>query len=281
MSGMRRAVPWALLGLLTAGTAAGIALGVADRPSQTAAQWVASAFATTAQAGTARFTFSLVLTHSNSAAFTEARGSGQVDFVSGDLTATERAFGSNVTTHTIAIGHTEYVGLDAELHARWVKLPLPHEPQSSLGLAGVLGGAVPFLGLSGYEPVVAVDDVGPASIGTTETTRYLVSSAPPPLCPGHHKHGSTLTSKQLPTTVWLDHSGRIVQIRSRIQETFGPLPAGTDPAFGNLTNRLRVDSASTLHFSDFGLPVAISAPSTGRILSRGVSIGTAESRRCR
>lgn len=278
---MRRVVPSALLGLLTVGTAAGIALGVADQPSQTPAQWVASALATTAQAGTARFTFSLVLTHSNSAAWTEVRGSGLVAFKSGDMTATEHVPGSAVTTRTITIRHSEYVELDAVLRSHWVKLPLPREPQSSLGLADPLGTVVPISGLNGYEPVVAVRDVGPAAIGGIETTRYLVSTAVPPLCPGQHKDSPTLTAKQLPTTVWLERSGRIVQVRSRVQETYGPLPAGTDPAFGNFTKGLRVDSIATLRFSGFGLPVTISAPPLGRSLNRAVSIGTAQSRRCR
>ena len=174
----------------------------------------------------ARFTFSLVLTHSNSAAWTEVRGSGLVAFKSGDMTATEHVPGSAVTTRTITIRHSEYVELDAVLRSHWVKLPLPREPQSSLGLADPLGTVVPISGLNGYEPVVAVRDMGPAAIGGIETTRYLVSTAVPPLCPGQHKDSPTLTAKQLPTTVWLERSGRIVQVRSRVQRPTGLCPPG-------------------------------------------------------
>ena len=87
--GVRRLVPWALLGLLTVGAAAGIALGVANQPGQTPAQWVASALTTTARAGTARFTYSDSVSSSVAQLRSQVRGYGVVDFKRDEVRDTE------------------------------------------------------------------------------------------------------------------------------------------------------------------------------------------------
>jgi hypothetical protein len=278
---MRRFVPWILLGLLTVGAAVGIALGVANQAARTPTQWVANALTTTAQAGTARFTDSVAVFGSHARPEIEDRGHGLVDFTSGDASSTDKGRNPTSTTRTISIGATWYVEVSSAFQSHWAKLARPHEPLGTLGLGGTPGGLVALSGLSGYEPVVAVRQVGPADVGGA-VTEYVVTTASPPLCPKQHRDTGGPSLKQLPTTVWLDQAGRIVRVRSQFQESFGPLPAGTDSA---ITNAVKggetIHFAATLHFSDFGLPVKISAPPTGHSPGGEASSGTAQSRPCR
>ena len=290
---VRRLVPWALLGLLTVGAAAGIALGVANQPGQTPAQWVASALATTARTGSARFTYSDSDSSSIAELRSQVRGYGVVDFKRGDLRDTEvnrqlndggganadqHARSSLDTTETIGIGHTLYEDIGAPLDIHWMKLPLPREPQSNLGFGAALNGNVALSGLEGVDPVVTVRAAGPATVGGVATIKYLVSTAAPVLCPGQHKT-TGLTFEQLPTTVWIDHAGRIVQVRSEFREEFGPPPAGIGAPFSHIPTG-SVHSVATLRFSDFGLPLTIAAPSIGPNLGQSASFGIATSRRC-
>jgi hypothetical protein len=278
---MRRFVPWILLGLLTVSAAAGVALGVADQASQTPAQWASHALATTARAGTARFTDSVTVFGSHARAETEDRGYGLVDFTSGDVSSTDKGRNPTSTTRTISVGATWYVEVSSGLRSHWAKVSLPHKPLGTLGLGATPGGLIALSGLSGYERVVGVRQVGPPDVGGT-VTEYVVTTAPPPVCPEQHQDSSGLSFKQLPTTVWLDQAGRIVRVRSQFQESFGPLPAGTDPAISNvIKGGETIHFVATLHFSDFGLPVTISAPPTGRSPGGEESSGTAQSRPCR
>ena len=182
------------------------------------------------------------------------------------------------TAETIEIGHTLYEDFGAPLNSHWMKLPLPREPQSSLGLGAALNGSVALSGLDGVEPIVTVAAAGPATVGGVATTKYVVSTAPPVLCPGQHKT-TALTLEQLPTTVWIDEAGRIVQVRSEFREHFGPVPAGISPLFSHIpTGSAR--SVATLRFSDFGLPLTIAAPTIEPSSGKSFSIGIAKARRC-
>jgi hypothetical protein len=278
---MRRFVPWILLGLLTVGAAAGVALGVAEQASQTPAQWVSHALTTTARAGTARFTDSVTVFGSHDRPEIEDRGYGLVDFTSGDASSTDKGRSPTSTTRTISIGATWYVEVSSAFRSHWAKLSRPHEPSGTLGLGGTPGGLVALSGLSGYEPVVAVRQVGPADVGGA-VTKYVVTAAPLPLCPEQRRDTGGPSLRQLPTTVWLDQAGRIVRVRSQYQESFGPLPAGTDPAIANaVKGGETIHFAATLQFSDFGLPVTISAPPIGHRPNGEASSGTAQSRPCR
>jgi hypothetical protein len=93
---VRRAVPWALVGLLGIGVALGAALGATESPSTvlvqavspTQAEWVAHVLATTRAAGTAHLTFNEVTSSANPDLRGSSSGSGTVNFAVGTVRTT-------------------------------------------------------------------------------------------------------------------------------------------------------------------------------------------------
>jgi hypothetical protein len=295
MMPMRRFVPWALLGLLTVGVAAGIALGVANQPGQTPAQWVAAAFATTARAGTARFVYSKSTSSPNPDLRSSLSGYGVVDFARGDVQATQvehdvtfggdplgtlRALPSTETLGEVGIGRVDYMSFDAPLNRNWMKEDFLSEPPSGLRLDAALDAGLAPSVLEG-DPSEGVHDAGPATVGGVATTKYLVPIVPVVVCSGPHDT-KALTIRQSPSTVWVDKAGRIVQVRSDIRGQLGPwpeLPAGTDPAFAQMSKLVtgKVDTVAILRFSDFGAPVTIRAPKVEVHQGGSESVGSARS----
>ncbi len=289
---MRRLAPWALLGLLTAGTAAGIALGVANQPGQTPAQWVANALEATARAATARFTYSHVTSSTNPDLRGTLSGHGVVNFTRGDVRVTEmdrdvtyqggplsglHATPSTEVLDAVGIGGALYQSYDAPANLHWMKLNFPREPRSSLGLADALNASVALSGLDGNDPVVAVHDSGPATVAGVATTKYVVSTAPPALCARQRAVG--LTSQQMPSIVWIDKAGRIVRVRAEIRDDLVVPPDPTSQVFTHVPTG-KVTVVATLQFSRFGAPVTIAAPSLGRTYERSESVGIAVARGC-
>ena len=272
--------------------AAGIALGVADQPGQTPAQWVAGALAATARAGSARFTYSHVTTSSNPDLRGTLSGYGVVNFTRGDVRVTEvdrdvtfqggplgdrHATPSTQSLKAVGIGRALYQSYDAPVNLHWMKLSFARQPRSNLGLAEALNASVALSGLDGIDPVVAVHDAGPATVAGVATTRYVVSTAPPVLCAGQHTTG--LTSAQVPSTVWIDQAGRIVRVRAEFRDDLAVPSGRAGRVFAHMPTGT-VDVVATLSFSRFGIPVAITAPPVGQTFGRSVEFSVGLARRC-
>jgi hypothetical protein len=303
---MRRALPWALLGVLGAGTGLGAWLGTTPTPTPrlTPAAWVAHLLATTADAGSARFTYTHVTASANPEERAMLNGRGEVDFRSGNVSVTEVdrqdtfttvplgvAHGAPTTSivREIGIGPDEYQNMPPDGPApSWIKLPWKRERRGDLGLASAANAAVALDMLTGPAPVDSVRDLGAATLEGERTTRYLVSTAKPTTCPGARR--SPLVATQGPSLVWVDARGRLVQVENSLHES-GHLPAtilAKIPAFARLPMSPSTTTA-TLHFSDFGAPVQITAPparsiitlSAGSSSSFGVALRSCSGRRPR
>ncbi len=295
---MRRLLPWALLGLLTVGAAAGAALGVsAHTPTTTAAtpaQWVSNVFATTAKAGTARFTYTHVTTSPTPDLRGTLSGSGAVDFTSGDVRVIEvdhqiefeggpigplRPHPSTTTQEDIDIGSVTYQSefITSDRAAPFLRFSFHRDPHAELGLSMALNAESALGDLDGLDPVVAVRDLGPATVGGVATTKYLVSYGLPDLCPSARRTKPEVT--ELPSLVWVDGHGRLVQARSTDEDTGLPPPPKTSP-FAEFPTGPST-STDTLHFTDFGESVDIAAPPPSALApvgSGGSSFGIALAR---
>ncbi len=294
---MRRVLPWALLSVVGLAAAGAAAVGAAETPSPTPAQWVAGVLATTAQAGSARFHYVHVTSSPNPDLHAALSGSGVVDFANGDVRVTEvdhqvefegegsgpiRAVPTTTTEEAVAIGRVTYqrTFLPGGAGGEFIELPtLARPPQPAPALTLALNAGVAIGALEGPEPVVAVRDLGPARIGRIATTEYEVQTAPLVPCPSAHQ--TAPVSTQAPSLVWLDAHGRLVQVRSR--EWFsGRLPAGVrrQAPFAHIAIGPST-TTDTLTFSDFGTPVHITAPPASALApSLGSSTGFAVSRPC-
>ncbi len=294
---VRRLVPWALLGLLVVGVAVGAVLGQSQSPSGPlpsaagsgsapvpAAVWVRDLLATTARAGSARFSYVQVMESPNPVLRNTIAGTGAVDFTKSAVQVAEierQGISStaglllpqlsqpvrnaveparqlvappNNVVDTIAIGKTVY----QELGYRWMKLALPRDPHVTLGLQLAANASVALAGLEGIEPVASVRKLGPARVDGVGTTRYLVMDTT--LQPCTHTVIPAPFETQGPTTVWVDHEGRLVRA-SFILSSSGYLPPSVHalPGFATVP-RGAATTTATLTFAHFGAPVTIVAP---------------------
>jgi hypothetical protein len=300
---MRRFVPWALLGLLTVGAAAGVALGLANQPSQTPEQFVADALSATARAGTLHFEIREVVTSSNRELRSSSTTSGVVDLTRGDpredvvMRTTfpvllPGGLGSPAppieTVRSLTIGRSLYLGVTYGGMVHWTKETLDRAAAPLLDLPVFTTGISELTAAS-------VQDLGPDLLWGRPTTKYAVTVAPP-ACLGT-KSPIADALFQNPGTVWIDSAGRIVQERSVFRESFAPSPShGHQSGSGSTTTRsggvvsvLPIESpvgtsttVTTVRFTDFGAPVSIEAP-TVRVQqfgNVGVSKGEAKSTPC-
>ena len=174
MSPMRRFVPWALLGLLTVGAAAGIALGVANQGGPTAEQWVAHAYATTDRAGTARFTALQVTSSRNPELRSSVSTTGVLDFTRGALhmTMVDRSSFEldvpskgdtfkppNLTIESTALGRSLYFGTDYGGIEHWSRTTIPQTVRSILYPEGISITLIPP-GFDDLTPAVTVPRPG-------------------------------------------------------------------------------------------------------------------------
>ena len=228
---MRRLVPWVLLGLVGLAIAAAAALGAAGSPAApgvTPAQWVAAVLATTAQAGTAHFSYSHVTASPNPDLRGSLSGSGVVDFSQRNVRVTEvdhqvefeggpagltRPVLTTTSDEEIVIGGVMYSRLSpdafgaqiAKADFPFTKGSVPRQPRAELGLSFALDAGAGLGDLEGIEPVVAVHDLGPSTVDGQATTRYLVQNAPVHACPSARK--TAVVTTEAPSVIWVDGRG--------------------------------------------------------------------------
>jgi hypothetical protein len=297
---VRRAFPWALLGLVGLAAAAAAALGATGAPGApgvTPSQWVANVLTTTAQAGTAHLSYSHITTSPNPGLRATVSGSGVVDFSEGDVRVTEvdhqvefegvaagpsRATPTVIAGEAIAIGTVVYQRLSplglgprfSSVDVPFTKVSVPRQPRTELGLSFALDAAAGLADLNGIEPVVGVRDLGRATVDGQATTRYLVQTAPPRLCPPVRK--TAVVTTEGPSVIWVDSRGRLVRVLSSSHFS-GRLPAAARrwPGFSQLPIGPST-TTDTLNFSAFGAPVHVTAPLPGAMaLEQRSSTGSA------
>jgi hypothetical protein len=281
--------------VLAAGIAA--AVGVAERPGPTPAQWVAGVLATTARAGSAHFSYANDTKSPDPDQRGTLSGSGVVDFARGDVRVSEidhqitfegaprreRAVATATMAAEIGIGRVAFQrfvpsGFPVAVtgaHFLFTKLPFPRQPRSGLGLSLALSASVALSALVGPEPVAAVRDLGPATVNGRATTEYQVQMAPVATCPSQRRVAPVST--QGPTLLWVDGAGRLVQARTTWRFS-GYLPPGLGklPGFAAFPVRPSTTTA-TLTFSAFGAPVRIAPPPSALAVAQRSSTGYASS----
>lgn len=285
---MRRLLPWALLGLLSLGVAAGAVLGQLESPARTPAQWVDGVVAATQAAGTAHFKFANVTTSPDASQASKSAGVGVIDFSNGDFRVTTlfrqqqfesinggapRLIDQIWGLETIAIGQTVYSDLNvSQPFGEWAEVHYPRALRQDFGL-GASGAEDAVGGLAGPTPVDAVHPMGRASVGGVPATRYAITTEPLYVCGAH---GRTLYVRRFaPTTLWVDGQGRLLRAQTSLHFP-GYTSHGPPDASGFWRPIVVAPSATiaTLTFSQFGAPVHIAAPPvTGRTgSSQGFSL---------
>ena len=273
---MRRALPFALVGLVAVATGIGAWLGVSSAPAGGPVQaWVAQVLATTQAAGTVRFTYTSVTTSSDPQLRSSASGSGAVDFANNAAQSTEIGPPSASSNSVIRLGRAVYLDLAApgQPHDMWINIGRPPDSgQGVLGLEFTNAGAA-LAGFSGPFHAVRVEDLGSNVVDGVPATGYRVISEP--ICASSRSgHLSDTTG---PTELWIDGDGRLVQVRSTfslsVEEPTGTPSAGEHPEGAAATTEV-------IRFFGYGKPVAITAPPSSRH-PLGQSISTfAISARC-
>ena len=286
---MRRLVPWALVSLIAVGAAAGAALGVAhDASSETPSQWVAAVLATTQKAGTARFSYTQITRSPNADLRGSLSGHGTANLLTGDAQVTEvdhdisfsstngqplHPEHSTNTVQAIVIGGTLYqanpivgIGFTSDYHV----LAFPKLPRAQRGLSLALNASVALDTLRGPSAVASVRAVGRDTVDGAAATQYVVTYAPLYLCSTHRPPEVV---HQRPSDVWVDNTGRLVQVRST--SFFSDrLPRGVKlPAVFAGLPRGPTTTISTLTFSAFGIPVHLVAPPASALVPDGTSSG--------
>ncbi len=299
-SNTRRAIPLALLVLLLLGTLAAAIAGQVSSPSGTtsapstssAAKWVSNLLMTTARARTAHLAYAHVTASPNPILRGTITGSGAVNFGAGTVRVNEVEQQVEVVPRSglfqphsgqqppqnvieparsierpsrnaismIGIGKTAYQSMNV-LNGAWLRMTIARDPRAQLGLEYAANASVALGGLEGLEPIAAVQTLGPAELDGVATTRYLVTNTPA-LC-GRSSNAADVQT-QGPTTVWVDHDGRLVQARWTVS-TSGTVPPAPSAVFGLGPTK----TTATLTFSRFGAPVTITAPR--RIINPGGS----------
>jgi hypothetical protein len=297
---MRRLVPWVLVSLVALGAAAGAALGIAHGTApESPSQWVAAVLATTQRAGTARFSYAQVTTSPNADLRGSLSGHGEVNLVTGDTQVTEvdhdisftstdnqplHPVHSSNTVKAVVIGGTVYQanpipGL--RFTAQYHVLAFPKLPQVQRGLSLALNADVALDSLRGSNAVASVRNLGPASVDGTAATQYEVTFVPVRVC-DPHQPPATVTER--PSEVWVDGTGRLLQVRSTSYFS-GRLPRGEKfPAGFGVFPHAPTTTVATLTFSAFGMSVDVVAPSASALAPRGESsVGTlvARAQSCR
>ncbi|HWD55763.1 MAG TPA: hypothetical protein VG346_11610 [Acidimicrobiales bacterium] len=105
--------------------------------------------------------------------------------------------------------------------------------------------------------------LGPGGVDGVPSTKYLITDAPIAVC----AHGRTVSLPLIsPTTIWVDHQGRLVQARVATHDAGGRVHAGVLKLIGGSSSRATPSTTvTTLTFSDFGAPVHVAAPATSGV----------------
>ncbi len=183
---------------------------------------------------------------------------------------------------TIDIGKSSY----EKDFGSWTKTSRGTSADDPLGLDDALG---PFtLGpIGGGEPVMGVEDLGPATVGGVATTRYLVTTRAPSCAAA--QAALQAGNYWRPTTLWVDSQGRLVRAKAAIhidlkipQSLQEKLLKQEEKALQKQQKALKLPSSLrsltppaiparpiqigpevivvTLHLSELGVPVRIAAP---------------------
>lgn len=270
---MRRLVPWALAGLVVLGAALGAtAAGPPGTPGVTPSQWVANLLARTAASGSAHFSYTHVSTSTSVAYSGRIAGSGEINFRSGTVEATEVDHQTQFTSSAGGPTHPErtatqieFIGIATTMYQSvepagftpfpWTKMSWHRDAHQELGLTLVGNASTALDELEGTWHVVGVREVGAATVGGVATTRYELSTAP--VC--KPVHPSPLVETQGPSFVWVDAQGRLVQVTGSVRLSGHP-PAALQ---GKLPSRglgYPVTTTDTLRLTAFGAPVRVEAP---------------------
>jgi len=261
---MRRVRPWLATALLVVVAGAAGVVGVLGLPRQSAAAWVTKlpsrspsawvsrVLAATQAAGTARLSgvvteqFSYASsprTKSTSSTLSRLRAikfeiSGAIDFTTHRL-ETDAVDRGHLFKHEVEIGRTLFT-------TRTVGRPQHVKGHIAVGPLGTLAYEEPF---TSYDPLatpsatVRVKALGTGTVGGIDVLAYqLVSRSCDPPVP-------------LPVVdVWVDHLGRLVQIRTALRATAPPSkePSGYPPEPVE-----HVSLVETFTLSDFGNPMTI------------------------
>jgi hypothetical protein len=263
-------------------------------PRTTPARWVASVLAASAEARSARFTYSSVTTSRNPALASRIIGRGLVDFTSGDVRVSEMDSDRQFTmgligarlnatptlnrSQDIYIGRSDYKDLSNPSGGQvWIRLPLPRNPRADLGLsfADNAGGTLDTIS-GDFEYAKSVHNLGSKMLSGIPTTRHLVKTASVCGLP-RRVPKQPVTEQQGPTTMWLDGQGRLIQLRYslRIDEVRPPALRPDASSMARLMKG-RAAMTATLRFSDFGTPVHIKAPPLSDVASsssHSISVG--------
>jgi hypothetical protein len=284
---MRRLVPWVLLSLVALGAAVGAALGITHKTApETPSQWIAAVLASTERAGTARFSYAHVTSSPNADLRGSLSGTGEVNFAAGDAQVTEvdheisfsstdnqpvHPVHSSNTVKAIVIGGTVYQANPIpgfHFSALYRELPFPKLPRAQRGLSLALNAAVALDSLRGPNAVAPVRALGPATVDGAATTQYEVSFAPLRVC-APHQPPAVVTER--PSEVWVDGSGRLLQVRSTSYVS-GRLPHGEKlPAAFGAFPLAPTTTVATLTFSALGSPVHVVAPPASALAPRDES----------
>ncbi len=286
---MRRLLPWALLGLLGVGVVAGAAVGQADYPSLSPGQWVDGVLAATAAAGSAHLHFSTVGSSAEPTERAAESGSGVVDFTNGDFRITQvnhqieyqstnggpqLPMAETWTEVVVAIGQTMYRDDSENLDGTssrpfWERSHFPRDVHQAFGLDAGTDAENALAGLSGITPVAAVRTLGPDTVDGVRTTRYLVTDRPLQLCtsrPGQASHPIStaldpfLASALVPTTIWVDPAGRLVQAQLTTHISTQEWKAMRKLSGDSQLPTAPFTDVTTLQFSELGAPVHVAAP---------------------
>ncbi len=255
-------MPWALLAMVLGGTGGAATLGAVAGPgAPSPAAWVAQLIARTRGAGTARVSYTSLVTNTDPAARTVFSESGAVDFADGNLQAagtehstwqTPGPVTAAYTLHLVQrrVGRTLYLETDdatassgVEFQtAQWSSVRLPATP-GSLFPPDLTGPSLPVL--SPDYSAVAVHTVGPASVKGVATTEYRVTDR----LDCRVRRGTLQTA---PTLLWVDRQGRLVEARERSTYRFTPGTTGGHPSTTTMTELVRLGR--------FGTPVRVLRP---------------------
>ncbi|HWF17326.1 MAG TPA: hypothetical protein VG244_14160 [Acidimicrobiales bacterium] len=272
---MRRFLPWALLGLLGVGVAAGAAVGQAQSPGVTPAQWVDDVLDATVAAGTAHLQFSSVTTSPNPSQRAADAGTGVVDFANGNFRVTELYRQAQLEStnggatrlgeeifgqETIAIGQTVYRHLTSPpSFTGWMRSHFPRQEHQAFGLDAATGAEDAVSGLANLTPVAAVRSLGSGVVNGASATKYQITDEPLYVCGAHGR--TLLVHRFAPTIVWVDRQGRLLRSRA-VQSNQGETVQGEPNAPGG-SHTFTIGpstTVATLTFSDLGAPVRITAP---------------------
>jgi hypothetical protein len=267
---MRRVLPWALLSLLVLAGLGGAGFGMATQPSKSSASpEVSKILAATRAAGTARFSYSSVMSSANPLLRAVFMGKGSVDFHAAAMRSTQSITSTGVSiTGDAAPRRKIQTSLSGEIWINdhyYIQLPLPFGamqwiesglPVASSGAFGVIEnlGSLSDLFTEIEMPGATIQNLGPQTLSGIPTTQYLLT----PSC-SEEKEAVGVRESIGPVHLWVDDMGRLTRasgvISTRIlRRTYPNSALSRYQPIGDSITR------STLRLSGFGTAVLVRAP---------------------